>query len=139
MDGVAVMVQLLTNDSDVTALVAATRIQAGALPQGVTLPAIAIETISKVDRNIPNPGIYRHVSERVQVTVLAKNYPSQKDVMRAVREAAADTFPTVTGLINVTVHTDGAGPDLMSEESSIYIGTQDFRITYSEERQPASS
>lgn len=134
MDGVAAVKQLLHADGTLTALVPAARIQAGALPQGITLPALALESISKVDRNIPAPGADRHVSERVQVTVLAKTYPSQKEIMRAVRHAVADKFPTVSGLVNVTVHTDGSGPDLINDDASIRIQTQDFRVTYSETR-----
>lgn len=134
MDGVAAVRVALVADGALIALVPAARIQTGALPQGITLPAIALESISKVDRNILEPGVDRHVDERVQVTVLASTYPSQKAILRAVRHAAADKFPTVTGLSNVTIHTDGAGPDLISEDSSIRIGTQDFRVGYTETR-----
>jgi hypothetical protein len=134
MDGVAAVKQVLHADGTLTGLVPTARIIAGALPQGVTLPAIALESIAKVDRNILHPGSDRHVNERVQVTVLAKNYPSQKAIMRAVRHAAADTFPTVSGLANVTIHTDGAGPDLITDDASIRIGTQDFRVDYVETR-----
>lgn len=134
MDGVVAVKQVLHADGPLTALVPVSRIVGDALPQGVTLPAIAIESISKQDRNLMHPGTYRFVSERVQVTVLARNVPSKKAIMRAVRDAAADQFPNVTGLLNVTIHTDGAGPDLVNEDASIRIATQDFRVTYSEER-----
>ena len=134
MDGVAAVRSVLVADGTVTGLVPVGRIIAGALPQGFTLPAIALESISKMDRNILHPGSDRHVNERVQVTVLAKTYPSQKAILRAIRHAAADTFPTVTGMSNVTIHTDGAGPDLLNEDASIRIGTQDFRVDYTETR-----
>ena len=134
MDGVAAVRSVLVADGTVTGLVPVGRIIAGALPQGFTLPAIALESISKMDRNILHPGSDRHVNERVQVTVLAKTYPSQKAILRAIRHAAADTFPTVTGMSNVTIHTDGAGPDLINEDASIRIGTQDFRVDYTETR-----
>ena len=134
MDGVAAVRSVLVADGTVTGLVPVGRIIAGALPQGFTLPAIALESISKMDRNILHPGSDRHVNERVQVTVLAKTYPSQKAILRAIRHAAADTFPTVTGMSNVTIHTDGAGPDMINEDASIRIGTQDFRVDYTETR-----
>lgn len=118
-----------------TALVPATRIGAGDLPQGTDLPALSLTSISKVDRNIPNPGTYRHVTERVQVMIHANDYPSQKAIEAAVRKAAADKIGTsVSGLINVTIHTDGGGPDIMNEQASIHLGTQDFKVTYSELR-----
>lgn len=125
----------LVADATLTALVPATRIGAGDLPHGTQLPALSLTSISKLDRNIPNPGTYRHVTERIQVMVHAKDYPSQKAIEAAVREAAADQVGlAVSGLINVTIHTEGGGPDFMNEEASVHLGTQDFRVTYSEVR-----
>ncbi len=134
MSGVQAVRTALIADASLLALVPAARIAAGPLPQNTTLPAIALQGISKVDLNILNPGTYRHVRERVQVTVLAATYPSQQAVIAAVRHAAADKFPTVSGLLRVTIHTDSAGPDGMNEEASQYIGSQDFIVTYSEVR-----
>lgn len=132
MNGVATIRQLLVGHANLTALVPATRIAAGPLPQGTALPAISIALISSTDRNIPNQGTTRHVSERVQVTILAANYPSQRAVLAQVKAAAASKFPTVSGISNVTVHTDGRGPDFMDEGATIYMGTQDFRVTFTE-------
>lgn len=137
MDGAKVLHQLLTGYTPLTGLVPATRIQAGVLPQGIALPALSITTVSMVDRNLLNAEAYRLVTERVQVTVLASSYPQMKDVLRKVRAAASDRFPTVTGLRNVTVHTDSTGPDFINESASIYLIPQDFRVTYSERRLPA--
>ncbi len=134
MDGVATIKQLLHAYATLTALVPTARIKSGDLPIGTTLPAISIKRVSSVDRNIPNPGTYRHVVERVQVTVMAGTYPSLKAVLAAVRKAAADKFPTVSGIIRVTVHTDSAGPDWMDDAASIYFGAQDFKVTFSEAR-----
>lgn len=134
MDGVGAVRAALVADGTLTGLVPAARIQAGTLPQGVTLPALSIESISLVDRNIPNPGANRFVTERVQVTVHARNYVSQQQILRAVRKAAADKYPSVSGIINVTIHTDGMGPSFVNEEASIHYRSQDFKLTYSEER-----
>lgn len=134
MDGVAAVRVALVAHGALTALVPATKITAGALPQDIVLPALSIERISRTDRNIPGPGANRFVSERVQVTIHAKTYVSQEAILDKVRDAAADKFPTVSGLINVTIHTDGTGPPFMNEEASIYLATQDFRVTYSEAR-----
>ena len=133
-DGVAAIRQLLAAAGAVTTLVPAARIAAGPLPLGIVLPAIAISSISSVDLNIPNPGQYRRVQERVQVTIMAADYPKQKAIQRAARRACADTRPTVPGLLNVTVHTEAAGPDFMNDEASIRMGSQDFIVIYNEER-----
>ena len=131
-DGVAVIWSLLTANGALTGLVPVARIIPGVLPQGTPLPAIAITSVSSIDRNMPSPGSQRHVSERVQVTVMAQNYPSQKATLLAVKKAAADRMPTVAGMTDITVHTAGAGPDFMSEEAAIHQGSQDFNVRFNE-------
>ncbi len=134
MNGIKALRQVLIADAALTALVPATRIAAGVLPLDTALPAISVSSIGSNDRNLPSPGTYRHVSERVQVTVMAATYPSQKAILKAVRHAAADQFPTVSDINAVTIHTETAGPDFMDEAASIYLGSQDFRVTFSETR-----
>ena len=134
MNGVIAVRSLLVADTGVTALVPMARIVAGALPQGTILPAIALMSISSVDRNVPAPGPKRRVTERVQVTVLAASYPAAKAIIRAVRAAAADRMPAIDGLTDVTVHTDSAGPDFLDEETGIHMQTQDFRVSFNEAR-----
>ena len=134
MNGVAAVRQVLIADAALIALVPATRIAAGVLPLDTALPAISVTSIGSNDRNLPTPGAYRHVSERVQVTVMAATYPSQKAILKAVRHAAADQFPTVSDISAVTIHTETTGPDFMDEAASIYLGSQDFRVTFSETR-----
>lgn len=134
MDGIAVIRQLLVSNASLTALVPATRIAAGVLPQGTALPAISITLISAVDRNIPAPGATRSVTARVQVTVIASTYPSQRQILAAVKKAAADTMPAVTGISAVVVHSDATGPDFMDDKATLYMGSQDFRISYNEVR-----
>lgn len=134
MNGVIAVRQLFVAHAGLTALVAASRISAGVLPQGTALPAISIMSVSVTDRNLPAPGPQRHVVERVQATVMAADYPGLKAVMAQVKKAGADQMPTVAGITNVTVHTDGMGPDFMNEDASIYMQPLDFRVTYSETR-----
>lgn len=134
MNGVIVVRSLLVADNGVTALVPAVRIVAGMLPQGTTIPAISLMSVSSTDRNIAAPGPNRRVSERVQVTVLAASYSAAKAIIRAVRAAAADQMPAIDGLTDVTVHTDSAGPDFLDEETGIHMQTQDFRVSFNEAR-----
>ncbi len=134
MNGVIAVRSLLVGDLRVMALVQPERIAAGTLPQGTTLPAIALMSIGSVDRNVPSPGLKRRVTERVQVTVLARAYPEAKTIIAAVRAAAADRMPQIDGLSDVTVHTDSAGPDFLDEETGIHMQTQDFRVSFNEAR-----
>ena len=134
MNGVIAVRSLLVADTRVTALVPFARIAAGMLPQGTDLPAISLMSVSSVDRNVPAPGAKRRVTERVQVTVLARTYPEVKAILAAVRAAAADQMPAIDGLTDVTVHTDSAGPDFLDEETGIHMQTQDFRVSFNEAR-----
>lgn len=134
MNGVIAVRSLLVGDAGLTALVPPERIAAGTLPQGTALPAIALMSIGSVDRNVPSPGFKRRVTERVQVTVLARAYPEAKTIIAAVRAAAADRMPAIDGLSDVTVHTDSAGPDFLDEETGIHMQAQDFRVSFNEAR-----
>ncbi len=134
MNGVIAVRSLLVGDLRVTTLVPPERIAAGTLQQGTVLPAIALTSISSVDRNVPSPGPKRRVTERVQVTVLARTYPEAKAIIAAVRAASADRMPQIDGLSDVTVHTDSAGPDFLDEETGIHMQTQDFRVSFNEAR-----
>ena len=134
MNGVIAVRSLLVADTGVTSLVPVVRIAAGMLPQGTDLPAISLMSVSSVDRNVPAPGAKRRVTERVQVTVLARTYPEVKAIIAVVRQAVADQMPTIDGLFDVTVHTDSAGPDFLDEETGIHMQTQDFRVSFNEAR-----
>jgi hypothetical protein len=134
MNGVIVIRSLLVTDTGLTALVPEARIAAGHLSQGTVLPAISLMSVSSVDRNIPTPGPKRRVTERVQITVLARAYPETKAILAAIRAAAADKMPMVDGLTDVTVHTDSAGPDFLDEETGIHMQSQDFRVAFNEAR-----
>lgn len=134
MNGVIAVRALLVADIRVTALVPEARIAAGSLPQGTVMPAISLMSVSSTDRNVPSPGAKRRVTERVQVTVLARTYPEAKAILAAVRAAAADQMPMIDGLTDVTVHTDSAGPDFLDEETGIHMQSQDFRVAFNEAR-----
>ena len=134
MNGVIAVRSLLVADTGVTSLVPVARIAAGMLAQGTDLPAISLMSVSSVDRNVPAPGAKRRVTERVQVTVLARTYPEVKAIIAVVRQAVADQMPTIDGLFDVTVHTDSAGPDFLDEETGIHMQTQDFRVSFNEAR-----
>lgn len=133
-DGVSILLSLLLADGALTAMVPPAQIVAGVLGLDTALDAIAVTRVSAVDGNISSPGATRHVTERVQVTVLAATYPRLKAVLRAVKTAAADRIGTIAGAANVTVHTDPAGPDFMDDQASIHMGSQDFIVGYSEVR-----
>lgn len=133
MNGTATLIQLLKADAGVLALVPAARIMAGVHPQGTTLPAIAVAPVSGVDLQFHDDAPSRFVTDRIQVTVLAASYPSLQAVRAAVKSAGDAKRPTVTGIANVVVRTDGQGPWFMDEAASIHLQTQDFKVSYTQD------
>lgn len=132
MIGVAAVYQLLAADSAVTALVPEERIVTGILPQGVDLEAISITDVSGVDFETIAPGDNRFTTDRVQVTVLARNYEKLFAVIKAVKSACDAKTPTVDGIDRVVVRTDGQGPYFTNEAASIHMKSQDFRVSYNQ-------
>lgn len=139
MDGVAVILALLAEGENVTKLVAPDaepeRISGDALAEGVTFPALRATLISSIDRNILSPGMTRMVTQRVQVEAHAGTVPEMKALIKAVRSDCADRIiAEMGGLTNITVHTDGRGPDGISADTGARMATQDFKVTFNEER-----
>lgn len=134
MDGVAVIRELLVGNAALLALVPDEQIVGGVLPANTPLNAIAINTVSTVDRNILAPRATRHVRERIRVTYVAADYPALKAVRRTAKRACADFIGSAAGLEAVTVQTDGAGPDFMDEQASLHMSTQDFMVAFTEVR-----
>ena len=132
MNGVIAVRSLLIAHVPLTTLVPAERIIAGVIPEGSVMPAVSLMSVSSIDRNIIKAGTVRRVTERVQVTVLAATYPAAKAILKAVRQAAADRSPTITGITQVIVHTASAGPDFLDEQAGIHMQTQDFRVSFNE-------
>lgn len=132
MSGVEIVAALLPLHAPLLEVVPIERIKADQLPQGVALPAIAFESISLNDRPVLKQGPIRRVTERVQVTVLARTGRERRAVTKLVRAALADRFGAIAGVTAVTVHTDGAGPDQHDEERTIFWRSQDFRVGFNE-------
>lgn len=133
MNGVAAVRSLLVNASGVTALVPAARIVAGTLPLDTVLPAISIADVSGVDLQFTDDSAQRFTTDRVQVTVAAANYPSLVAVLAEAKSACDAKRPTISGLSNVSVRTDGQGPYFTDEAASLHMKSQDFRVSYTQD------
>ena len=123
---------LLNGAAGVSALVA-DRIYPSPLPQGVTLPALAVEHISTVDLpTIDAAAPYALVQSRIEVTALAKDYPTQKSLIEAVRQACQFESGVIAGVTVVVVLRDGVGPDLRDDDMQVFSQSIDFRVVYHE-------
>ena len=72
------------------------------------------------------------VRERVQVTVIAGTYPSQKAVLALVRAALPRSRGTVNGCAVDSILPDVEGPDFSDPDAGLYIGSLDYVVTYTE-------
>ncbi|KKC27304.1 DUF3168 domain-containing protein [Sphingomonas sp. SRS2] len=130
MSGVPILGEIFEADADLVAYAAS--IIGGALGLGGTLPAIVLGTISAVDLKTLSAGPRRRVAERVQVTVMANNYAEMKDGIRLVRAAGAGRLGDFAGATEVSVQLDGTGPDFITDDPTIWCGSQDFIVSYNE-------
>lgn len=135
MSGVVVARAVLVANSGVTNLVPASRIIGDDVPpQATALPLILLKQVSSVDHKKLVVGNRVMRRERVQCEVHASTAIERQNIKAAVRKAVqANTFPTVSGLHNVTIHNEAEGPDFFIEEASVRVGEQDFNITFSED------
>lgn len=130
MSGVAVIRYLLANDATLTATVPSTRIMAGILPINTTLPAISITQISGSRLNVIKHGTNEHITDRVQVTVLATTYPQQKTILNLVKNALPATRGTVNSVVVDSIQQDFTGPDLYNDDPVIYEQSVDYFVKY---------
>lgn len=133
MSGVAIIRHLLATNPTLVAQVPAARIMAGVLPLNTTLPAISVKEVDSFQRlPVDMVGTKRFVTERVQVTVLAKTYPLKKSILVLVRKALPLSRGTVNGILCDSVLPEGAGPDLDDPESQIYEQSRDYVVRWNE-------
>ena len=130
MSGVSVVRYLLANDSTLTVTVPAARIKAGILPINTTLPAISITQISGNRIDVIKHGSNEHITERVQVTVLATTYPQQKEILELVKHALPATRGTVNSVVVDSIEQDFTGPDLYNDDPVIYEQSVDYFVKY---------
>jgi len=131
MSGVAVIRYKLANNATLTAQVPAARIIAGALPLNTALPAIAVTGISGVPMSIVSmvtTGLIQ--TDRVQVTVYAKTYPTQKSILALVRAACGNASGTVNGVTLDSILPGGEGPDFYDADAVIYEQSMDLIVRW---------
>lgn len=130
MSDVKAVLHLLANNSTLNAQVPASRIFAGVIPQGTDLPAIAVTHVSTLRPQMVNVASKLCVS-RVQVTVMAATYQTQKSVLALVRAALPRSRGSVNGVAVDSILIDTEGPDF-TDEAGLYMGSIDYRVTYTE-------
>lgn len=133
MSGVKVIRSLLALDAALLALVPAARIMAGVLPQGTALPAVSVTEVSTVELpRIDAQSPTTLVDARVQVSVLAADYPAQKALLTAVRQACNYKRGLLASVQVVSVRRGFNGPDFQDPDSGFFMQSIDFHVIYHE-------
>lgn len=134
MSAVDVIRALLMSHAPVRALVEAKNIVLGTVPQRAELPAIGIREISRVELStvsLSQAAVL--VRSRVQVTVLAKSYDSQKAVLQAAKLGPGAHTGEVAGIAVRSVMREQVGPDISNDDADIFQQSRDFLVTYVEQ------
>lgn len=128
MSGVAIARALLSDDYDISQEV--TVISGGVLPINTVLPAISIRQISGYEFDTINRIGTQNVTERIQVTVLARNYLEQKNIIELIRNAMIQKRGYVNGFLVENIRQDLDGPDLYTESPEVYEQSIDYIIRF---------
>lgn len=134
MSSVDVVRALLMAHAPVRVLVDAKNIVLGTVPQRVELPAVGIREISRVEMgtvSLSQAAVL--VRARVQVTVLANTYDSQKALLQAVKLGPGAHTGEIAGITVRSVIREQVGPDISDDDASIYQQSRDFLVTYVEQ------
>ena len=131
MSAVKVIHYLLTHNSNLLAVVPATKIFSGAIPLNTVLPAIAVNEISVTERRTVGMNTSNILTTaRIQVSVTAKSYAEQKSILELVRKACPNTTGIVNGVTVDSILPELAGPDLRDDDAGVYLQTRDFIVKF---------
>lgn len=131
MSSVAVIRSKLVNYSALTNLVDTGKIVAGDIPLSTGLPAISITLVSSTPlTNMAAASSGRMNVDQVQVTVLAKTYPSLRQILALVLAACGNTRGTVAGVKVDSILPGIEGPDFSDDEVKFIAGSRDFTVKW---------
>lgn len=131
MSAEKIIFALLAAHAPLVAVVPASRIAPGPLPQGVALPAIATNLISNRARHTVSTAEARRLwISRMQCTALTASYAEQKRLIRLIDDACRYKRGTIAGFTGVSVIPELEGPDMRDDATVVYMQTIDFMVTY---------
>lgn len=130
MSGTSIIRTLLVANNPLLAVVPAIKIMAGVLPLNTVLPAISVTSISGMPTSTIRTDEATLWTDRVQVTVEALSYPTQKSILQLVRDAIPAKRGTVGSFYCDSISPDIEGPDIFDADANIFVGSQDFIVRY---------
>jgi len=134
-DGVIALRRLLVAAPPVVTLVPVVQIMAGELPENSPPPAMGLSSLSRVPWSELAQGNTRRWRERVQVTAHGATRKQMRAILKAAIDAGDEVLaPAADGLSEIVVQLDSAGPERQDPVAKIWIGSQDFLVSYNEAR-----
>lgn len=121
---------LLRNNANLIVAVPAAKIFSGVIPVNTALPAIVVKHIDDVEAKAINAAGDKRITARVQVTVQALTYATQKSILELIRIALAGTYSSVNNVVVYGISSEGSGPDLYDADAGIYEQSRDFLISW---------
>jgi hypothetical protein len=131
MTGVEIVGAVLAEHAPLLAIVDVDNMKAGALPDGITLPALLLRTVSSIDRQFLKTYNSYRVTDRVSATVRAASYADQIKIIGIVKRCCGGLTGDIGGGLRVTILTAGTGPDMAGPANS-FEQAQDFRVQFDE-------
>lgn len=122
---------ILRNNANLVAAVPAAKIFSGVIPLNTALPAIVVRHIDDVETKTINAAGAKRFTARVQVSVNALTYATQKSILELIRLALTGTYSSVNGVTVYGISSEGSGPDLWDDTALIFEQSRDFLITWS--------
>lgn len=120
---------LLTHNAPLNAVVPVARVHYGTVPLNAAMPALSVMQVSAVERlTVAMENTPRMVTERVQITVLASTYLSQKTVMGLVRAALPVSRGTIDGIDVDSILPDSEGPDFSDPSIPLFTCSLDVFV-----------
>lgn len=95
------------------------------------VPAIGLSEVSRREQDTVG-RTSRMVTSRVQVTVHAKSYAEQKELLQAARLSEGVFTGIHAGVAVRSVLRDIVGPDMEDTEAGLFQQSRDFIVTYLE-------
>lgn len=133
MSGVAIVRDLLAADPRVTAIAQPSNIVVGILRQRTVLPAIGVHKIYGSEQETTARNLQsKMIRQRVQVTVLAKDYPTMEKLMKATALGRGVHTGQVAGFSVRSVLPWGENPEIPPGDDGIYEQSRDFMVTFIE-------
>jgi hypothetical protein len=130
MSGVMIVGELMARPATLIAVVPLVSQFGGGVPQGAPLPNLLATRVSSTDPVKKLAGKIDRLRERVQVTVRAASYEDQVAILKLVVTNLNGFTGTILGMAGVSVTYAGSGPDFRDDAASLWMGSEDFFVSF---------